>query len=390
MNPGSARGLAADTVSLRRQLSEGLKAEDLAAVSHAFRALGAGRRLDPKLSAAVGSFASRLGAPDLAEEAFRLALEERPDDPTFLHFRGLARLRAGRWRDGWRDCEARLDAHRLLPFSAMAVGGAPLPRWRAGEPPPARLLICTEQGAGDTIQFARFALRLMAEGVEVRVMASPKLAWLVRALGLPLVEPSPEGVIAVSVDAWCAMMSLPGLMGVETDEALSSPPYLARVGGEASGARSRPRIGLAWQGNPRHPNDAYRSIPPQALSPLLETEGYEFVSLQVADGVDQPPPANMAAGPQPGDKPFLAALERVSGTDLVVAIDSAVAHMAGAMGVPCALLLPPHHRDWRWERGATTSPWYDAVRIFRRLPTETWPSFVARVSPEVLALGRPS
>jgi hypothetical protein len=379
----------ASRADLGRALSAGLAAEDPVAVRDVFERLTALGLANGRMNAAVGAFAARAGEAALAEQAFAAALRIRPDDPALLHARGVARLRAGRWADGWRDFEARLDVHRLLPFETLRVAdsGEALPRWRIGEARPESLLVFVEQGAGDTIQFARFALRLAAQGVAVQVAASPRLAALVAALGLDVIQPSPDGAFATYARRWCAMMSLPGLMGLASEEDVRAPPYfrLERPAPRPPGAR--PRVGLVWQGNPRHPGDAARSIPLEAFTPLLETRDWDCASLQVGDGLDQlaalPAHVTLAAGPEGGGPPFLAAARRVARMDLVVAIDSAVAHMAGAMGAPCALLLPPHHRDWRWQDRRTDSPWYDDVRIFRRARAETWRDFIMRITPEL-------
>jgi hypothetical protein len=377
---------------LGRALSAGLAAEDPAAVRTAFERLTALGFANGRINAAVGAFAARTGQPEMAEQAFAAVLRDRPDDPAQLHARGVARLRAGRWADGWRDFEARLETHRLLPFEALrdAGTGSALPRWRIGEPRPESLLVFAEQGAGDTIQCARFALRLAAQGVEIQVAASPRLAALVAALGLDVVQPSPDAAFTTPAQRWCAMMSLPGLMGATSEDDLRAPPYFRLERSEGRPLRSRPQVGVVWQGNPRHPGDAARSIPLEALLPLLEIRDWDWASLQVSDGLEQlgvlPPHVTLAAGPDGDGPPFIAAARRVAGMDLVVAIDSAVAHMAGAMGVPCALLLPPHHRDWRWQDRRTDSPWYESIRVFRRDPAETWRDFVARSAPEIRAM----
>ena len=375
--------------ALGRALSAGLATEDPVAVRAVFERLTALGLANGRINTAVANFAARAGEPGVAEQAFAAALRDRPDDPTLLHARGVARLRIGRWADGWRDFEARLRVHRVLPFETLrrADTGEALPRWRLGEPRPESLLVFAEQGAGDTIQFARFALRLAAQGVEVQVVASPRLAGLVAALGLEVIQPSLDGLFATTARRWCAMMSLPGLMGVTDEAHLRAPPYLRLDRAEARPSGQRPWVGFVWQGNPRHPSDAARSISLMALAPLLEHPDWRCASLQVSDGLDQlddlPAHVTLAAGPEGGGPPFLAAARRVARMDLVVAIDSAVAHMAGAMGVPCALLLPPHHRDWRWQDRRTDSPWYETIRIFRRSTAETWGEFVVRIAPEI-------
>jgi hypothetical protein len=373
-----------------RALSEALVSEDLAAVAEVYRSLTDRGLANGRMSAAVANFAARAGAPDLAEAAFEHALAARPGDSLLLYARGLSRLRVGRWAEGWLDFEARLEAFHLLPFTQLRSQGADadLPRWRIGEPRPESLLVFAEQGAGDTIQFARFARRLMADGVEVQVAASSRLAALAEALGLDVFRPVRGATFPSSAQCWCAMASLAGLTGAVSEDALRAAPYLAP--GRRVTSASRPVVGLVWQGNPSHRNDAARSIPLSAFASLLAMKDLTCVSLQVGDGLDQiaglPAGAVLGEGPEAGGPPFLAAARRVAEMDLVIAIDSAVAHMAGAMGVPCALLLPPKHYDWRWQDHREDSPWYDSTRLFRRPAGVAWPDFIRSIAADLIAM----
>lgn len=371
-----------DRARLGRRLTQAIEAEDAAALALAYEALRKQGLANVRMHAGVANAAARFDAPDLAEEAFEAALALRPGDPALTHQRGMARLRAGRWREGWRDFESRLDAYRLLPFPVDGAVG-PVPRWRLGEPVPRRLLVFTEQGAGDTVQFARFALRLAEQGVAIRVVASPRLAALVRALGLEVVEPARGDRLPVDADRWCAMMSLPGLMDCHHEDDLRAAPYL-RIDETRTGRPSgRLAIGLAWRGNPRHPNNAARSAPLSAFAPLLRLEGVECFNLQVEDGAGEPEEALLSPRPRHDDRPFLSAIRSIAHMDLVISVDSAVAHLAGAQGTPCLLLLPAHPHDWRWRGGRDETLWYPHMTKLQRGPRETWTARIARLAAQI-------
>lgn len=218
------------------------------------------------------------------------------------------------------------------------------------------------------------------------------MAPLAEALGLNVIKLVRGATFPSSAQSWCAMASLAGLLGAASEDAFGAAPYLAP--GRRAISASRPVVGLAWQGNPSHKNDAARSIPLAAFEPLLERKDWRCVSLQVCDGVEQiaglSPTAILGDGPESGGPPFLAATRRVAEMDLVIAIDSAVAHMAGAMGTPCALLLPPDHRDWRWQDHRTDSPWYEHTRVFRRPRDVRWPEFIRSIAPDLLTMAHTS
>lgn len=325
-----------------------------------------------------------------AERCFRRALEL---DPGFcLAHTGLAQLflRQGRFEEGWAHWE-----HRPLNQAFQVTLGTP--PWSGGDPAGRAILVGQEAGLGDTIQFFRFAAALKARGARrVGIVCYRPLQRLLEdARSVDCVVPLGDPVPDDGWDAWVLPMSLPRLLGT-AGQFQMSVPYLradegARAEWEARLPSERPRVGLVWRGNPRYENDGRRSLPSlAALAPLAGAA--RFVSLQVGEGEEEVgrPPVGMDlldARRWIGDLADTAAL--VACLDLVIAVDTAVAHLAGALGVPCWVLLPRFRTDWRWMEDREDTPWYPRThRLFRQGPGEGWGPVVDRVAAELEAWGR--
>jgi hypothetical protein len=379
--PGSER----DQALLQSCLAESERLVEEARVGEARKALARALAWFPR-NPSVWNLAGRLHLwareDDAAERCFRRALELDPD--FCLARTGLAqlRLRQGRFEEGWAHWE-----HRPLNLAFQATLGRP--PWSGGDPAGKAFLVGQEAGLGDTIQFFRFAAALKGRGARrVGIVCYRPLQRLLEEAGsvdrvVPLGEPVPDE----GWDAWVLPMSLPRLLGTAGQFQLPVP-YLraderARTEWEARLPPGRPRVGLVWRGNPRYENDARRSLPSLAtLAPLAGLT--RFVSLQVGEGEEEArqPPAGMDlldVRRWIGDLADTAAL--VAGLDLVIAVDTAVAHLAGALGVPCWVLLPRYRTDWRWMEGREDTPWYPGThRLFRQGPGEGWGPVVARVA----------
>jgi Flp pilus assembly protein TadD len=292
-------------------------------------------------------------------------------------------LRQGRFEEGWACLEAR-DWHGGL------AARLPCPRWR-GEPLAGKsFIIGVEAGLGDMIQFCRYASLLKAGGAaRITLICHPPLKALFQTLVavdkvVGLNEALPEG----HYDYWTPPLSLPFLCGTREETIPAAIPYLyARPEAVLRWAAELPgggvRVGLVWKGNPAFENDADRSLPGLAtLAPLWRVAGVRFASLQKGAGEGEavtPPPGQPILSLPLGDLADTAAL--VTNLDLVIAVDTAVAHLAGALGKPCWLLLPWYKTDWRWLEGREDSPWYPKVmRLFRQSAMGDWDSVVARVA----------
>ncbi|MDE2335394.1 MAG: glycosyltransferase family protein [Rhodospirillales bacterium] len=301
-------------------------------------------------------------------------------------------LAAGEFGPGWIEYEWRNETEAgrgLLPTMTSA-------RWNGMRIPKGRILLVGDQGYGDTIQFARY-IELVAQRCEsVFLGCSAELAPLLARL--PGVAACFQNWDAIPGHAAHARLSsLPGLFHTTIDTIPDRTPYLqpdpARVAAwaqhlERAAPRPLRRIGLAWSGRPTHPNDHRRSLRLARLAPLGSVAGTHFVSLQKPF----PPPDAAAAGAFPGLGDLSAQLADFADTaalianlDLVVTVDSAVAHLSGALGVPVWILLP-WASDWRWLRGRADSPWYPTARLFRQRNAGAWDEVVAGVAAALRAL----
>lgn len=305
-----------------------------------------------------------------AESCYRTALALEPGHANARFNLAYLLLRQGGLTEGWACLEAR-DWYRGL------AAHLPFARWQ-GEPLAGQnILIGIEAGHGDMIQFCRYAPRLKAAGAtRVGILCHPGLKALFATLdgvdtAIALGEP-----IAGQWDFWVPPLSLPFLFQTRLDTIPARLPYLAPPADRRAkwADRALPeglKVGLVWRGNPRFENDAERSLPSLAtLAPLWRVAGAGFVSLQKGAGEDEassPPPAQplLAQGQDFGDFADTAAL--IARLDLVIAVDTGIAHLAGALGVPCWILLPSYKPDWRWLTARSDSPWYPGVvRLFRR------------------------
>lgn len=300
---------------------------------------------------------------------------------------GYVLLRQGRFEEGWPCLEARDWPASLAPH-------LPMPRWQGEAVAGRTVLIGCESGHGDMIQFCRFAAALKRDGARrVGVLCHPGLLRLFGGLaGVDAVYALGSTVPAGAWDLWVPAISLPLCCGMRSETDLPATlPYLhaepALVERWASRLPAQGlRVGLVWKGNPRFENDADRSLPGLAtLAPLADVPGVAFVSLQKGAGEDEAlaPPAGMRLLPLGGElDDFADTAAVVDGLDLVIAVDTGVAHLAGALGKPCwILLLPAYQTDWRWLEARGDSPWYPgAVRLFRQRGIGDWTPVVAEVA----------
>ncbi|UMY19802.1 tetratricopeptide repeat-containing glycosyltransferase family protein [Methylobacterium organophilum] len=314
-----------------------------------------------------------------AVAAFTQALALRPEDPVLLVDRGMCRLLAGDYAAGFADYEARLQG-------AEPPRPSGCPTWQGEDLAGKRLLVSAEQGFGDTFQFVRFLSALAAQGArvtfQVPVTLHPLLAPLTEHCTL-VGEGEGEG----PYDYHVSLLSLPHRLGLRAGS-LGAAPYL-RVGVEGIarwagviGERGF-RVGIAWQGNPQFRHDSRRSIPLAHFLTLAGLPGVRLISLQRGPGLDQlkAVPASLVERlPEPLDTEgaFLDTAAVLMSLDLVVTSDSAVAHLAGALGRPVWLALS-HVPDWRWLLTGEDCPWYPSLRLFRQERPGDWASVFAAI-----------
>ena len=340
------------------------------------------------------------GCSERAELAFRRALELEADNTTALD--NLASLMAQIGRPA--DAEALLRRSLAVTSSGSASTEVDLafllldyPPWQ-GEPLQAkRVLVVHEQGAGDQIQFVRYLPLLLARGPQHITLICP-------AALQPLFEQFESPRLSVRTvsrldelaphDYWVLLLSLPLHLGTGSVQDIPARlPYLRADAQRQQHWREQlpqavRRVGLVWKGSAGHRNDALRSLPHlSSLAPLWRAQGLAFVSLQKGQGEDE-------ASAAPTDMPlthlgsqiqdFADSAAIVSQLDLVVCVDTGLAHLAGALGVACWVLLPHARTDWRWLHEREDSPWYPAaLRLFRQKPDEPWGAVIESVATQL-------
>ena len=332
--------------------------------------------------ARLASWELRLG------EAVRLldaALAARPDFPAARWTRAMARLQAGDMPGGWDDFEARWSLPEVGPGPAI-----PRPVWDGAPLAGRRLLLQPEQGLGDTIQFARYAPLLAARGGAVVLGVQPPLRRLMRSLEGPGVTVAACGEVLPPIDCHLPLLSVPRALRQGLGDIPAAVPYLvaepaavarwrrrigAACGGAGDGALA---VGLVWAGNPRHINDANRSLPPARLAPLAAVPGVRFFGLQCGPGRAVAPglPGMVDLAEDLDD--FAETAAALVALDLLISVDTAPLHLAGALGRPAWALLPAVP-DWRWLLGRADSPWYPSLRLFRQPRPGDWAAVIAEV-----------
>jgi hypothetical protein len=287
------------------------------------------------------------------------------------------------WR--WKSPVRRGD---LRPFPQPLWDGTP----RLGR----RLLLHCEQGLGTTFQFARYALLLAQQGYDVTLECQPPLKNILSCLS-PAVRIIARGEPAPDFDTHAPLLSVPRILRTSLRTIPASVPYihpdaqlverwrhqLARLPGL--------KVGIAWQGNPHHPDDRRRSIPLKHFAPLAAVKNVTLVSLQQVAGLDQIPAAaenvplvDLVSRLDLRRGPFTDVSAMMKSLDLVVTNDTSIAHLAGALGVPVWVALS-HVPDWRWLVDRDDSPWYPTMRLFRQRQPGDWADVFGRIAG---ALGR--
>jgi tetratricopeptide (TPR) repeat protein len=325
------------------------------------------------------------GDPRAAVEAYDRALHHAPDLAEAHFAQGLALLQLGAWPEGWRKCDYRW---RQKSEPAVRLRRYPQPLWEGGPAAGRTILLWPEQGFGDTIQFVRFAHEMTRLGWKVVLEAQRELARLFTSI--PDIAVVPAGAALPPFDVHFPLLSLPGRLGI-TLETLPVGPGLHPAAGAAQAWRERLaevkglKIGVNWRGNPHQKRDPWRSMAPALLADCLDRPGLAVISLQ-KDGRPEelaalaPRGLFLDAGPEFQDFADTAAL--VAALDLVISVDTAILHLAGALGAPAWGLLD-FASDWQWLAKRPSSPWYPSVRLFRQARRGDWLSVTQAVRSEL-------
>lgn len=297
--------------------------------------------------------AHRAGRYDVAEKIYR------PLAPYYWRARdnlGLLLLSDGRFEEGFALYEGRFTR----PERRVEKPALSFPEWDGRSVK--RLLVWPEQGFGDQILHARWICELASQGVEVSVLCPPPLVRLFESLPATIIPQ--QGEVAIPRhDAWVMMGSLPFRCGASLGR-LPNRAYLKAAPTGGSGG-----VGVCWRGDPRYAGNTQRSLSPEAAERL----GRLGRSLLPEDS---------------GAEDFMATAEIMAGLDLVITVDTSVANLAGALGVPCWVLLATPC-DWRWMHDRPTTPWYPTARLFRQPEAGDWASVMDEVEGELGRSDRP-
>jgi tetratricopeptide (TPR) repeat protein len=368
---------------------------DLAALGHCEEALGwyeSALKLRPDFVGALnnkGHALTLLHRFDEALAAYGRAKQIDPDNAQAIWDVALLNLLLGNFTAGWPGREARFR----LPSLPVIYPKFSQPLWLGeGDIAGQTILLYADEGLGDTIQFARYVPLVAARGARVILAVEEAVRPLLSGMS-GITQCLAKSAALPPFDLYCPISSLPLAFATTLDTIPDGsgfipplPPDRVQAWETRLGAHDRLRVGLVWSGNPRHMNDRNRSIPLKQLAPILDIDA-AFVSLQ--------------KDPRPEDEATLAATAildltadltsfvetaaLISCLDLVITVDTSVAHLAAALGRPTWILLP-HTPDYRWLLDRDDSPWYPTVRLFRQSETRDYASVVERVRNELKAL----
>lgn len=347
---------------------------------------------NPTVLMNLALFLAQHGGDEEAERCFQRVLASGPDHAAARLNLGFLLLRQGRFSEGWPYYEARYHPSLIRRTDRPGPEGLPYPPWHGESLAGKSLLVWHEQGLGDTLQFCRYLSALKTRGAtHITLVCQTSLKSLMESLA------GVDTVITDSVsiqdiprhDYWNRLLSLPLYLKTTLETLPAALPYLhadpARI---THWSHRLPadgmRVGLVWKGSHALSNDSHRSLPGlTTLAPLWAIPGLHFISLQKGRDEDQarhsPAGQNLLhLGADLHDFGDTAAI--VAQLDLVISVDTAVAHLAGALGKPCWVLLPAYRCDWRWLRGRDDSPWYPGVmRLFRQKSRGDWTAVINEV-----------
>ena len=355
--------------------------QDLGRLDEAVAAYNQAIRFKPDFAEAhsnLGNALKNLGRLDDAIAAHNSAIFHQPDYAQGHFNLGIGLLLSGDISNGWTEYEWRWRREE----KAAALRGFSKPQWQGEAVNGRTVLLHAEQGLGDTIQFCRYAALVAARGGRVILQTPrPLLSALSGVKGVDRLIAA--GAPLPAFDVHCPLMSLPHIFGTRL---ATIPAPLAYIPVEEAKRRNwrqffspatGRKIGLVWAGNPQHGNDRNRSLPFAAFAPLWNIPGVRWYSLQVGErraDLDAAPPG-VIEDLSPYLDDFAETAAAISQLDLVLTVDTSVAHLAGAIGRPTWVMLP-FAPDWRWLMGRQDSPWYPSVRLFRQDRRGAWESVI--------------
>jgi len=332
----------------------------------------------------LGVICERRNQVDSAIDWYHQSLKIDPDNaPTHKNL-GHALLLKGRLTEGFKEYQWRLKCQKFLNDPQYKINV-----WQGESLENKTILLCSEQGFGDIIQFVRYAPFLKERGATTVVGTFPNLTRLLeRADG---VDRAVSNALESDFDYQVHLLSLPHLIGTHEHNVPSKIPYfdidtsdIDHFSSIIAPSDDLVHVGLIWEGDPKHPNDKNRSIKLEALSPLLAINGIRFYCFQknchknivnVEKVIDL----------SPHIQDFYDTAATMMCMDAIISVDTASAHLAGALGKTVYLLLP-FAPDWRWMLNCTSTPWYPAMKLLRQTSSKTWEPVISQLLKEVAAI----
>jgi tetratricopeptide (TPR) repeat protein len=363
--------------------------EDYAAAMQSYRRVIQLTRHDIRAWLNLGITLHAAGQVNEALAVYDGALGAHPDNADLHYNRALALLSGGRFAEGWKEFEWRFyTTDRANPMPGSAID-----RWDGNVAMDKTILIRAEQGIGDTVQFARFIPAVRRRCARVVVECQKELIPFLGTMPEIDVCVEREDASSPGYDVWTPLLSLPFLLKEVDHPSGSRVPYLGVDGGRRRrwqerlmAQASRPNVGIVWAGNPAHKNDHHRSCSADILTPLLRQAPVRWFSLCKSPGGPLPVDwEGVVYDLAPELKDFADTAAAIECLDLVITVDTAVAHVAGSLGKMVWLLLP-FAPDWRWMRGTTESFWYPTMRIFRQARPGEWLPVIQEVGIALQAL----
>ena len=369
--------------------------DDLQAATNAYRQALAIKPDYPEAYYNLGIALQKQGDLQAAVDAYRQALAVKPDFPAARFNRSLLLLLSGDYENGWRDYELRFqvkNANRLPVYPQIE------PWTGSNLSPDETLILVSEQGLGDTLQFMRYALHLNNNGLPVSLCAQKQLHELIRSSGITTMILSPEETSQLTTGKWLPLLSLPGCLQVAPEQPLVDTPYIQVPAQQVEqwqqklAHEQRPIVAINWQGNPDTEKTSLkgRSLPLEVFATITEKTAVTLLALQKGHGSEQLATCSFRNRfvrcqeeiNQTWD--FVETAAIIANCDLVITSDTAVAHLAAGMGHPTWLLLTTVP-EWRWGMEGETTFWYPSMRLFRQRERGNWQEVMDRVATALAA-----
>ena len=348
--------------------------------------------LKPNHAGAMANLGHALRAQGKFDEAmgvYQQLLDQSPDDPEGHMSRALVWLLLGDYERGWPEYEWRWKTKEFAgPQPAQ-------PRWDGSPLVGRTILLTAEQGMGDTMQFVRYAPEVKRRGGKVILACQKGLIPLLKTCA-GIDEWVAQGETLPEFDVHASLLSLPAILKTTLGSVPAEGPYLAAEAERVEQWRRELaklpgfKIGIAWQGNPQYRGDRERSVPLAAFEPIAKVSGVHLISLQKGPGTEQLAEVaprfrvtDLGSRLDMSGGAFLDTAAVIKGLDLVITINTSLAHLAGALGAPAWIALGSGASDWRWLLDREDSPWYPSLRLFRQSQFGDWSDVMERMAGEV-------